>query len=132
MDPRSLPPGMRSTEEVLAAFSIALAMFEAEPHTSTAHPWLYGMVAAGQWLLGADDRAPISGAALPITFANAGHELLDAGAIDIPGVRAGSKEMYARGAYRMLAYALALRDELPVKLSRDVAQRLARDGARAA
>jgi hypothetical protein len=32
--------------------------------------------------------------------------------------------MYARGAYRAIAYALGLRDEQPVRLSREVAEKI--------
>lgn len=127
MEPHVQPGALgRSAEQVGAARAIALAMYQHEPEGTIAKPWLGGMVAAGTWLLGLTDQSPVSHRTGPATRASLDNELLAAGQADMPGdgnPRDPAK-MYARGAYRMLVYALGLRDEMPVKLSTEVARKM--------
>lgn len=130
----SVQPGLgREVDDILAAYAVALAMYEHEPRTSRAKPWLGGMVVAGQWIVGYVDTSPVTNRARPATVLNVGDELLAAGQIDMPepGRHStqlpGAEQMWARGSYRMLAYALGYTDELPVKLSTEVAEALSRE-----
>jgi hypothetical protein len=114
-----------------AAHAIALAMYQHEPDSSAAKPWLQGMVASSVWVLGFAHQAPVSDHQGVATGEALRGELIAAGRADLPGdgdPREPAK-MYARGAYRMLAYALGLRDELPVQISADVARRVLGDRA---
>lgn len=130
MEPDVQPGALgRSAEEVGAAHAIALAMYQHEADGSTAKPWLQGMVATSVWVLGFAGQAPVSDHVGPATASALRRELIAAGRADMPGdgdPREPAK-MYARGAYRMLAYALGLRDELPVQISTDVARRVLGD-----
>lgn len=127
MEPRIQPGALgRPAVEVGAAQAFAVAMYRHEPAGTTAKPWLQGMVAAGLWILGQADQAPVSGRKIAATAAALGEEMLAAGEADMPGhgdPREAVK-MYARGAYRMIVYALGYRDELPVQLSSEVAREI--------
>ena len=124
--PAVVAPGCRPAVEVAAAQAFAMAMFQHEPAGTIAKPWLQGMAAAGLWILGQVDQAPVSKRQTPVTATTLGEEMVAAGEADMPGQgdpREPAK-MYARGAYRMVVYALGLRDELPVQISREVAEKI--------
>lgn len=119
-------PGGRPAAEVAAAQAFAIAMFRHEPDGTTAKPWLRGMAAAGLWILGRHDRAPVTQTQGPVTAATLGNEMLAAGQADMPGKGdpRDPAKMYARGAYRMLVYAMGYTDEMPVQISRTVAEKI--------
>jgi hypothetical protein len=126
--PRLVEELPRSLEQILTAYAIAHAMNEYEAPDSPAKPWLVGMVSAAQWLIGYQASAPMRSSLIRPTRREVGAELIEAGRMDMPGDGRGLDDregMYARGVYRMLAYALGYRDEVPVKLSREVASRIA-------
>jgi hypothetical protein len=127
MEPRIQPAALgRPAEQVIAAHAVAVAMWRHEPARSPAKQWLQGMVAAGVWILGQTDRAPLSGTAGAADAEAIGRELIAAGEADLPdrGDPRSAGRMYARGVYRTIAYALGLRDEQPVRLSREVAEKV--------
>lgn len=125
MEPRVQPGALgRPAVEVFTAQAFAIAMFRHEPGDTDAKPWLLGMAAAGLWILGQVDQAPVSKRMSPATAAALGEEMLAAGKADMPGQGnpRDPAKMYARGVYQMIVYAMGHSDEMPVKLTREVAE----------
>jgi hypothetical protein len=66
MEPRIQPGALgRPVEQVAAAHTVAVAMWRYESARSPAKQRLQGLVAAGGWILGQTDRAPVSGITAP-------------------------------------------------------------------
>jgi hypothetical protein len=113
-------------EQFVAALTIARAVYDAEPAATTVKMYVGGVVAAGQWLLKLTNATPVSGEPATPTGRRAESEMIAASetSLGLPGARPGIPRAWADGAYRMIMYALAVTDEMPVEMTRRAADML--------
>ena len=123
---RSLAVRRQPPEQFVAALTIARAVYDAEPAGATVKMYVGGVVAAGQWLLNLTNATPVTGEPATATGTRAESEMIAAGetSLGLPGARPGIPRAWANGAYRMITYALAVTDEMPVELTRRAADML--------
>ena len=127
MEYREPPPRIlgRPYEEVVEALNVVEYAVSLDPR----HAWANGALCAGQWLVGYEPLAPITGEPTPVRWETVADELTLAGCVvqgfaTAPLLRGGSRptpdvnRAWAAGASAMLRYAIGYSDEPPIRLRR--------------